>query len=53
MHKTEFYVHDLFSIKHNNAQMFENVQYDMNGKCCGYRFKIEVQRFCPSIAHGA
>lgn len=36
MHKTEFYVHDLFSIKHNNAQMFENVQYDMDGKCRGY-----------------
>lgn len=35
MHKTGFYVHDLFSIMRNNAQMLENVQYDMDGKRCG------------------
>ena len=31
MHKTGFYVHDLFSIMRNNAQMPEN----MDGKRCG------------------
>ena len=36
MNNTGFYVHDLFSIMRNNAQMIENVQYDMDGKCCGY-----------------